>query len=502
MPSIKKQYQGLKKVSSTLILSLLCSSILVACGGGETTRVSPPVEDNETPPDTSPKMTLNVIMPVHVINANMQVQLATNSTPVYKNEKFTGFDVQLKDLDYRANSNKLYLVTLTGDNSSSMYDPILNKYVPFNGTMHALGMLSTTTQTIYITPATEAIYQRAVVRSNQFDVATKDIDLSLITNKHFSKSTTEVRNSLHSAFFTNTYPRFSNPQSISVIKHKTSNDSSYNNLFSGLGLLQYWFTKYPKTINTYLDLAHNIGVDLRDGYLDGRTIQGDKTAFKTIPAAPINYNPQNNTLLKIGALQQLTRETFGNEWKVATLHYATQVAFQTSYNPLGIKDLESLEYYTKSFDRDYDNLYRWLGAGDYRPAFGLTNTESCSNGLNPCKQGLNADDLETNINHVEYLIGTHQLNQCTIKFYPSGDVSISKGDKIYRSSVNRDLSDNMQQLNHDPQHYILNVGASENKPAYFLQFEVKDLKIINARTGYNYDIYPTALETKEMDCAN
>lgn len=501
MPSIYNQLNGHLNIYAKASLFVLCGSLLTACGGGsETTRVTPPNEQPITNPKPVQTLEITASMPMQVFNAEMTIQIAGTPKPIYHNAHFNNFNAKVTDLVFSEHLNKIAVVTLKGNDKTTMYDPILDKFVPFKGTIHHMTIINAAQLNLIITPTSEAIYQRVLVRSNQFDPT--QVDLSLIIPNHYHKASTEVRNSTHDIFqLINTFnPQFSNQHSITTVKYTQLTHTPYLNLFYGLGAMYAFKEKYPATENTFLELSNSLGTDLRDGYLDGRTLRGDNIKFNALVSTPLNTNPLNNSLLKIGALQKDTRESFANTLKASALAYATQLAFQNTINPQGVSALRSLLLIPSTIPIDSDSRFRWLGAGDYRPAFGLKTVESCSNGLNPCRQGLNVDDLSTHVNDAEYLIGTHQLKQCTIHFYPSGDVSITRGDKVYRSSLNRDLSDNLQQVNNDPTHYILNVGASENRPAYFLQFEIKDMGIMKARTGYNHDIYSTTLETSEMDC--
>ena len=402
---------------------------------------------------------------------------------------------------YSHYKNKTILAKLIGNSKSTMYDPILDQYVPFNGTLHHIATLSPEL-TLLFSPIHEAIYQRAVIRSDQFDL--HQVDLSLIQSKHINKAYSETTTSLHNAFISahSILPVFQNQFSITTLDKNKLPEQAYTSLFIGLGYMNYLKDRYPETQNTYLELAHHLAVDLRDGYFDGRTLKGDNTVFKSLVQAPINADVQKNTYIQIGETQKSTRENFGKALKQTTLDYAINDAFQSSIYPQGIDFIERFAYYNVNPIVDNYNYFRQIGAGDYRPAFGLMSTESCNTSTNACRQGLNVDDIDSYVNDVSYLIGRHQLRQCSIHFYPSGHVSITKGDQVYRGSINRDLSDNLQQLNKDPTHYLLNVGASENKPAYVLQFEIKDMNIIKARTGHNYDIYATSIETPEMDCGS
>lgn len=503
MPSIKQQNKGYFKRKAHIAMALLCGTFLVACGGsGETDRISPPKDkepDNQIEPK---KISLTAKIPMQMVNAQLSIKLAEENKTLIEDKKFNGFELEFTDLDFNDVRGKIIAVELKGDDQTYMFDPIVNKFEPFKGKMHYIGQINNQTQTVLITPVTEAIYQRTITRSNQFNY--DNPDLSLITSKHINKATTEIYTVVQDAFrgTEKIIPHFSNSTSITNLMSK-NNMPVYTNLYIGMGYMNLMRQKFPDTQNSFLDLANSLGTDLRDGHLDGRTILGDETPFKKLVTAPKNTDIQNNSYIKIGDFQRTTREEFGEALKQATLDYYTNIANMKNIDPEGFNHINKIVFIDKSRPAvDILGKYRWRGAGDYRPAIGLNHVDSCSNGANPCRQGLNVDDLETYVNDVEYLIGEHTLQQCKIHFYPSGKVTITEGDKVYESSLNRDLSDNLQQMNNDLTHYTLNVGASENKPAYFLQFELKNMVITQARTGYNFDIYSTSIETPEMDCAD
>lgn len=502
MPLIKIQNKGLKKQSTNIAMMLICSSFLIACGsGGETTRITPPTESDPIELDPK-KFYLTAKMPMQMVNAQFKIKLAAENKTIFEDKKFNGFDLIFSDLNFADISGKIIIIEISGDHQTYMYDPILDKFVPFIGKMHYIGQVNSQKARVLITPISEAIFQRTITRSNQFDY--ENPDLSLIRNKHILKSASEASSTFRNAFSSieNFIPNFSNHLSITSINYSENNVTQYSRLFLGLGYMLHFYEKNPNTKNTYLELSQSIGTDFRDGFLDGRSIIGDKTTYTALVTAPINTNPQNNSYQKIGTYQKNIRDEFSNHLKLSTIKYVEKYAMLTKKEVQVLRNIENNALYfdTSQTNLDQNTHYRWLGAGDYRPAIGLKNADSCSNGANPCRQGLNVDDLETHVNDVEYLIGTHQLNTCTIHIFPSGNVSITKGDKVYRSSINRDLSDNLQQVTNGSNHYVLNVGASENKPAYFLQFEIKDMQITKARTGYNFDIYSTSIETPEMDC--
>ncbi len=490
MPSIKIRHPenaGIcsRSVFSKTALVMLCTG-LMACGGGSgTTRMN---TDEETTPTPVTSINITAHMPMHIQNAILEVRVLGDEQPTYSNQDFTGFNALIDTLTID-HQHKLVWVKLSGNDQTTMYDPILNRYVPFKGTLNAILSIQDK-MVINLTPASEAIFQRTLVRAGNLDLSQPD--LSLVQAKHIDKSTSEINASLNNAFNVSSFPELSNSQSISLVSYNEGSSRAYLNTFLGLGLLNLWKIKQPDAQNTYLELAQNIAVDLRDGYLDGRSIVGDHTEFKALLNAPRNEAPEYNNLLDIGTRQQESRETFGAELKNATLAYATSdLALQQVRYPNGLLALQSYSYYTQENIINSTGRFRWNGAGDYRPAFGITTSAECQGvSINPCKQGLNADDIATNYSDIEYLIGTHTVGSCTVKMLPSGDVQLIRNSSIYTAQINRDLTDNLLQLDSASRHYLLNIGTGEIKPPYFIQLEIRDAQLINAKTGYSQNFYP------------
>ncbi len=501
MPSIKMKPSSLVDGLSKSALMVLCTT-LVACGSGDgTTRVTEK-EDSVIEQEDPHHFNLAVRIPMEIKNAKLTIGVIGEDTLLYDNADFAGFNATVNKLSLEKYKNKIIWVKLIGTEKSQMYDTINNHFVSFNGELNAIAELTGSTFSLSLTPASEAIFQRTLVRAGNLNVSTPT--LSLVTAKHINKATTEINASLNGAFNVAKFPEFNTSQSIARVYYLKNTEKDYINIFTGMGLLRLWAAQNPNEKNTYLSLAQNLAVDMRDGYLDGRTLQGDHTvftAFQELKNTPKNVNPEQNTLLDIGKTQEAVRLAFGESLRTATLNYATQT-FQSERNPDGLIALEKNIFYPQNHTSDSNNRFRWNGAGDYRPAFGIKPNEKQTNIDNacqpeppyPCKQGLNADDIGTYYSDVEYLIGTHTVGQCKIEIFPSGDVRLTKGSQMVNSSINRDMSDNVQQINRDNKHYVLNIGAGENKPPHFMQLEIKDAQIIQVKTGYTTDNFYTDLQ--------
>lgn len=517
MPSIKIKPSLTFDLLAKSVIMILCTT-LVACGGGSsnTTRISSDEDITEEQKDPN-SFTLTVRMPMQLQHAALQIQILGEDELLYENKDFgftnniPEFDVAITKLSRNKYFNKIAWIKVTGDKNSRMYDIVSNQFVPFDGEMNALIELNGNNAFVSITPASEAVFQRSLVRAGNIDMSKPDAHL--IKKEHLDKAKGEINSSLSGAFNASQFPKFNTSQSIALLHYNQNSEQIYINTFTGIGLLHMWAKEQPQLSNPYLSMAKNLAIDLRDGYLDGRSIAGDKTefiAFNAVKNTPKNIDVEKNNLKNIGELQYDIRQAFGEQIKEATLDYAN-ASFQMIRNPAGMYALEKNNYYLTDNINNNFNRYRWNGAGDYRPAFGIKsndNTTSIDNACQPmppypCKQGLNADDIGTYYSDIEYLIGTHQVGECKIEMFPNGDVRLTKGADVIQSSINRDMSDNLQQINLDNKHYVLNIGAGEKKPPHFMQLEIQDVQITQARIGSTNDnFYPDLkqLENISLSC--
>lgn len=484
MPSIKTKDVMTLSLLYKSCLAVTCAG-LIACGGSGTSRGnSSTIDDGD---DDTEMLAINVNVPMYVIDASLEVQIVGQDEPIYSNNNFTGFETGDIEVSVEDTAD-IVVVTLRANENSQMFDPIKARNTSFSGEIHAIDTIAKNLD-INVTPLTEAVYQRTLFRSGNLDF--DQPDLSMINVNHMVVSSSELNKVFNQAFSLSEFPRFSNTQSIKNIAYNARDKRPYINSFLSLGMMNLWQTSFPNSENNYVELAQNIGVDLRDGYLDGRSVEGDDTAFLALVNAPKNVDPTKNNLIDIGLRQEDARTTFGEQFKLATLKIALDNN-QTIFNPDGVEELEDYSYYQDGRQNTGSSIFRWTGAGDYRPAFGFTTNATCETSIYPCKQGLNADDLNgTYTNNIEYLLGTHQVGSCTVKILASGDVRLNKGTQTITGQINRDLSDNLLRVDDTTQHYILNVGSGEIRPPQFLQFEVKNAAIVSARTGSSQNLYPS-----------
>ena len=485
---------------------LLCT--LAGCGGGSSgTASTPSSTSGSTPSPTviaaNDQLTITARMPVQVQHARLTIQVVGEDQPLYDNFDFSDFEAVVSNIALSKYQGRIVWVTLRPSTmgNSKIYDVVKDQWVSFDqGQLHAVGEINSISSYLQLSPLSEAIYQRALVRSGYVDFSQAPSLLPL-TAKQIHKATQEVTNALNGAFNVTQLPKMNTPISN---WQSTGVATDYFNFFSGLGWLSYFQQLYPQTTNSYIALANSLGTDLRDGSLDGRSLLTDTTVFQpiVIPAAPLNTNPAFNTTTRLGALQQTTREQVGYSIKQATLDYAYRHN-QNILNPQGYLTLQTNAYYSSNLTDNSFNL-RWNGAGDYRRAFGFNESNLCqSSGYTsnyPCQQGLNADDIEGLYSDVEYLIGHHQLGSCTIDWMPSGDVKITQNGTVYTGQLNRESSDNLLRLDSASQRYLLNVGTGTTTPVTFMQFLIENQRIVQAQIGQSSSLYPQQLDRTQLSC--
>lgn len=485
---------------SRAVVTALVSFTFVGCGSSSS---APDVQVTPAPIPANDQLTLTVRMPMQVQHAHLTVSVVGESKPLYDNADFSAFDAQIGNIalsDYR---DKIVVVSLTPNANSTIYDPIADRLVAFtSGSLHAISTIKTQTPFLNLSPLSEAIYQRTLVRAGNVDVR-QSPDLSLIEAKHITKATDEVGKALNYAFHINQMPRFSSTVSNWQNNGGSNTNSDYINLFMGLGTLQVFVNLYPQTINSYVTAAQSLGIDLRDGSLDGRSIVGDNSVFQPLiqPAAPYNVDVVKNNFIDIGKTQQSTRENFGKALKTATLDYAYKHS-QNLVNPQLYALLQTTKYFDTASTTNSTDMLRYVGAGDYRRAFGLAddfNSVCGAESTYPCKQGLNADDIQSSISDIEYLIGQHSVGDCKVNIMPSGQVSVLQGTQQYNAALDRDASDNLQRIGRG--HYLLNIGNSTLTPIAFTQLDIQDRSIIAVKIGTANTPYPVNLTQTITSCS-
>lgn len=487
---------------STLILS----AALVGCGGGGSSSGNSP--STPTPVDPTPEATTDVILkfPVEILNIQLKVyDNTTNSVLVDTSiASLNRFNVKIPT----AKLNRLYLVEITTKNSSQVFNPITLKYEKISGIYHAfITPNSVSGRTLFISPSSEAVYQRAVIRSGQLPQDT--IASNRIEQLHVDLATQDIYRSLLNAFKDADIPSLSPANSLvtalTTLQYSTTQPSTYVDSYLSFGYLQYWSNFHGGT-NTYQELIKSLATDLKDGFLDGKKLHGDQTSFTPILTPALdNIDPVKNTLLDIAANQKTTRDSFATNLKAATLKLAnSQSLDQTSYNLLDKKQYSGVVPIGNTTD-----FFRIDGAGDYRRAVGFSGiTATCNGSIYPCKQGLTSINLsDPKLPATDYLIGHYEdtATGCQLNFRANGQIELIKGSQTYRSALSADSTDNLLQTDAASLSYLLNSSSAEpnnsTQQYNFIQLSIKANKIVSAKAGLDSRKAPDNLQTPQLECS-
>ncbi|MFV5363514.1 hypothetical protein [Acinetobacter oleivorans] len=493
-----RTYLGL----STLILS----AALVGCGGGGSSSGSS--TNTPTPVDPTPEATTDVTLksPVEMLNIQLKVyDNTTNSVLVDTSiASLNSFNVKIPT----AKLSRLYRVEITTQNSSQVFDPITSTYQNFSGVYHAfITPSSVSGRTLFISPSSEAIYQRAAIRSGQLPQDT--IDPTRIEQLHVDLASQDVYRSLLNAFKDADIPILSPANSLvtalTSLQYSTRKPTTYVDSYLSFGYLQYWSTIHSGP-TTYQELIKSLATDLKDGFLDGKKLQGDQTTFTPIfNSAPDNIDPVKNTLLDIAANQKAIRDNFAANLKAATLKLAnSQSLDQTSYNLLDKKQYSGIVPIGNTAD-----FFRIDGAGDYRRAVGFSGiTATCNGSVYPCKQGLTSINLsDPKLPATDYLVGHYEdtATGCQLNFRANGQIDLIKGSQTYRSALSADSTDNLLQTDAASSSYLLNSSSAEpnnsTQQYNFIQLSIKANKIVSAKAGLDSRKAPDSLQTLQLECS-
>ncbi|MFV5639358.1 hypothetical protein [Acinetobacter oleivorans] len=493
-----RTYLGL----STLILS----AALVGCGGGGSSSGNSP--STPTPVDPTPEAMTDVILksPVEILNIQLKVYDNTTSSVLLDTSiaSLNRFNVKIPT----AKLNHLYLVEITTQNSSLVFNPITLKYENFSGIYHAfITPNSVTGRTLFISPSSEAIYQRAVIRSGQLPQDT--ISKNRIEQLHVDLASQDIFRSLLNAFKDADIPSLSPANSLvtalTTLQYSTTQPNTYVDSYLSFGYLQYWSNFHGGT-TTYQELIKSLATDLKDGFLDGKKLHGDQTSFTPIfTPAPDNIDPIKNTLLDIAANQKAIRDNFAANLKAATLKLAnSQSLDQTSYNLLDKKQYSGIVPIGNTAD-----FFRIDGAGDYRRAVGFSGiTATCNGSAYPCKQGLTSINLsDPKLPATDYLVGHYEdtATGCQLNFRANGQIDLIKGSQTYRSALSADSTDNLLQTDAASSSYLLNSSSAEpnnsTQQYNFIQLSIKANKIVSAKAGLDSRKAPDSLQTPQLECS-
>jgi len=493
-----RTYLGL----STLILS----AALVGCGGGGSSSGSS--TNTPTPVDPTPEATTDVTLksPVEMLNIQLKVYDNTTNSVLVDNSiaSLNSFNVKIPT----AKLSRLYRVEITTQNSSQVFDPITSTYQNFSGVYHAfITPSSVSGRTLFISPSSEAIYQRAAIRSGQLPQDT--IDPTRIEQLHVDLASQDVYRSLLNAFKDADIPILSPANSLvtalTSLQYSTRKPTTYVDSYLSFGYLQYWSTIHSGP-TTYQELIKSLATDLKDGFLDGKKLQGDQTTFTPIfNSAPDNIDPVKNTLLDIAANQKAIRDNFAANLKAATLKLAnSQSLDQTSYNLLDKKQYSGIVPIGNTAD-----FFRIDGAGDYRRAVGFSGiTATCNGSVYPCKQGLTSINLsDPKLPATDYLVGHYEdtATGCQLNFRANGQIDLIKGSQTYRSALSADSTDNLLQTDAASSSYLLNSSSAEpnnsTQQYNFIQLSIKANKIVSAKAGLDSRKAPDSLQTLQLECS-
>lgn len=501
MPSLR-QKQRLNHYICLGFGTLLLSSTLVGCGSGES-EASTPTETPTTPTPSS--RTLNVKVPVEMRNISIKVYDNTDNTLILEQTANTTTNLALTLP--QSVQKRIYRVELATLPNALIYNPLSGQYNNVSTSFNALIEinLNSTNQTVFINPNSEAVYQRALIRSGYLPTDAK-IDATGISSLHLKLASNDVNTALLSAFNSLDLPNLSPAYSLSSFSTQDVADfpALYTSVFFSFGYIQQWANTFPT--NFYTEFTKNLAIDLRDGQLDAKTLRGDKTALKTlVSTAPENIDPAQNTLTKIAANQKTIRDQYGASLKESTLQLAKNYQ-QDSINLPGYNLLEQKIY---SLDPKVDSTdsFRVSGAGDYRRAVGFVDTTATCNGsAYPCKQGLTGINLiNVNLPSIEYLIGHYEDgNGCQLNIRANGVLELIKGSQTYRSTLDADSTDNLLQVDKTTHHYLLNSSSSQPTNATFqynfIQVQIKANQVISASAGLDNRKAPDQLQTTQLQC--
>lgn len=489
---------------STLILS----AALVGCGGGGSSSGNSP--STPTPVDPTPEATTDVTLKSPVEMRNIQLKVYDNTTnsvlldtPI---ASLNSFNVKIPT----AKLNRLYRVEITTQNSSQVFDPINSTYQNFSGIYHAfITPNSVSGRTLSISPSSEAIYQRAVIRSGQLPQET--IDPTRIEQLHVDLASQDVYRSLLNAFKDADIPSLSpaNPLTVlTLLQYSTKKPSTYVDSYLSFGYLQHWST-FHSGVTTYQELIKSLATDLKDGFLDGKKLHGDQTTFTPIfTSAPDNIDPVKNTLLDIAANQKATRDNFATNLKAATLKLA-DTQNQSSLDQTGYDLLQKKLYSGVIPAGNTTDFFRIDGAGDYRRAVGFSGiTATCNGSIYPCKQGLTSINLsDPKLPATDYLVGHYEdtATGCQLNFRANGQIELIKGSQTYRSALSADSTDNLLQTDAASSSYLLNSSSAEpnnsTQQYNFIQLSIKANKIVSAKAGLDSRKAPDNLQTPQLECS-
>lgn len=552
---------SLHNTTKALVIALLSAGLLTACGGGgSTNRDAGPDDGGTTTPETTYKLTIS--SPVAFKNVNVRIINLANEEVA----KGTIADGNNLVLDIKSSNTGKYLIAEISANgsSSSYFDPTLNKFAPFNTTLHRVfGMLPQTTNAS-INPFTEIAYQRVLVRSGSMDQTKPDIsNISLTDIVYAEDEIASVFRIGISSEFQGNIPEFSpitkqSDYAALVFKDQENPPNTkpqYLNAFFALGHYLVQQKNNPADTTPYMTFAKRAAEDMRDGSLDGLTIVGDGTDTKSnsytlnnpiIGPSPLNTDPALNIIKNfdpnkpnesnLGTLkgtQKAVREAYAQSQRNTLIPFMESLPSNDTLGLAAFKGFNFAEGYNSvegGFTTTTFAMHSF-GAGNYKRAFGIEpvilkkgetqlfrdidcvgtyyteNREEAA--ITPktsdCMIGLNADGQGPNkpYNTIEALVGKYTgTESCKLTVSFTGHLSLTKGGQTFNASINRDESDALIRTEANPavQSYLLNVASTNKDPVEFIQLKVVNQKVISAVAGTSTQKYPKVLDNQKLSC--
>lgn len=486
---------------------ILLGTTLVGCGSGESkaNKESQPEEVIVPKPKD-----FNIKVPIEMRNVVLKVFDNSDNKLVLEQNVITTTNLKVT-LPYILDRNRLYRVEISTTPSSIVYNFLTSKYESMNFTWRALVKVdvSNLTQAIFINPSSEAIYQRALVRSGQLPTDENQYPM-LITANQLDLATGDVDAALLSAFKNLDIPNVEATTLFHVFSPQDAHlkTALYANTYLSFGYLRQWANTYPD--NSFVEFAHNLAIDLRDGYLDGKTLRGDPAPLTSLVATtPDNIDPAKNTIIGIGTTQKNAREQYAASLKQAVLELADSFN-QSSTNPKNYSNLQQRTYagVVPIADPSTPSSVRLNGAGDYRRAVGFADTSATCNGsIYPCKQGLIGINLiNYSLPTIEYLIGHYQdsTQNCQLNVRADGWIELIKDNQKFRSKLDGDSTDNLLRVNKADHEYLLNSSSPEPKQGElqyeFVQLHLKENQVLSASAGLDSRKAPDQLQSTQLQC--
>lgn len=482
--------------------TLLLSSTLIGCGSGESKATK------ETTPTVSvPKpKNFNIKTPVEMRNVTLKVFDNFDNSLVLERDLTTTSEIDIvlpKILD----RDRLYRIEISTTPNSLIYDSQSRQYQNISMTLHSLVEVNTNTltQTIYISPSSEAVYQRALVRSGTLPTDANSTPTK-ISALQLNLATNDVNSALTNAFYQLDIPNLNSSYLLDIFSPQNTNLSLYIDTYLSFGFIQQWANIYPN--NNYAEFTKNLAIDLKDGYLDAKKIRGDQSTLTTlVTTAPDNIDSNRNNAITIAANQKSARENFAASLKQAVLQLA-DIHQQAIVNPKGYASLQQKAYAGSAPTSNAATSFRIFGAGDYRPAVGFSDTiQTCNGSIYPCKQGITGINIVSeNLPSIEYLIGNYKdsNSNCQLNIRGDGWLELIKDGKTYSSKLDGDSTDNLLQVDKTNFEYLLNSSSAEPNNSTlqynFVQLKVKANQVLSASAGLDSRKAPDQLQTTQLQC--